>query len=92
MKEGLQKQMADKAVGRHYDTGTNMGSECDEVADGGERRPKKAVSCCIFCGGWDYTQDQKKQGLQILWLGQKKKLFHRRQSSEIVDKPRRLHY
>jgi hypothetical protein len=36
MKEGLPKQMADKAVGRLYDTWNNMGLNSDEVTDGTE--------------------------------------------------------
>jgi hypothetical protein len=67
IKEGLQKQMADKAVGRLYETGNNMGLTTDEVTDGaGERRPKKAVSC-IFCGGSTHKTRRSKECKYYGW-------------------------
>jgi hypothetical protein len=67
MKEGLQKQMADKAVGRLYDTGNNMGLNSNKVTDDvGERRPKKAVSC-IFCGGTKHKTRRSKDCKYYGW-------------------------
>jgi hypothetical protein len=46
-KEGLKKQMADKAMGLEYATGQNM--EVDN--DGVEQEPsRKNVNTCMFCG------------------------------------------
>jgi hypothetical protein len=47
MKEGLKKQMADKAVGRLYDTGHNMALQEEGTAVGTGPKPTKY---CIFCG------------------------------------------
>jgi hypothetical protein len=46
-KEGLRKQMADKAIGRDYDTGLNMGLLNDPQ---GEKAPRSEKFSCIFCG------------------------------------------
>jgi hypothetical protein len=45
--KGLKKQMADKVVGREYDTGLNMGLLNDQQ---GGKRPRSEKSSCIFCG------------------------------------------
>jgi hypothetical protein len=68
MKEGLRKQMADKAVGRDYNTGLNMGLLNDPQ---GEKGPRLENSSCIFCGVTGHEMRRSKSCKYYSWAKSK---------------------
>jgi hypothetical protein len=57
MKDGLKKQMADKAIGLSYETGMNLAENTDEV---GEEKSKKKKDFCKYCGATTHKTRRSK--------------------------------
>jgi hypothetical protein len=60
MKEGLKKQMADKAMGLNYSTGSNM-------EDTREQNPRKKRVICKFCGAFTHKSKRSKECAYFGW-------------------------
>jgi hypothetical protein len=67
MKDGLKKQMADKAIGLNYETGLCLGPTNEGMEQGPSRGTKKGVILCKFCQGSSHKTRRSKDCKYFGW-------------------------